>query len=249
MKINEVQYKWNGSLIKRKKTNLIVLHHAAANECSPEDIHQWHLQNGWVCIGYHFIIRKNGNIYRGRPEDAVGSHTTNFNSTSIGICFEGDCRYTRPTDAQIKSGQELVAYLKQKYNITQVKKHSELSNTSCPGSQFPFNEIANVKVEENLVLSFQKAAEADGYKFKKYGVDGIFGNETKLAMQKCVVKRRLFYQFKNCTKLVQRLLGITQDGLAGKATEKAIEEFQRANHLLVDGCCGLETWCKLLNIK
>ena len=249
MKIIEVNYKWNGSLIKRKKTNLIVLHHAAIKECSPEMIHQWHLQNSWCGIGYHFIIRKNGQIYRGRPEDTVGSHTTNFNSTSIGICFEGDCRYTIPTDAQIKSGQELVAYLKQKYNITQVKKHSELSNTSCPGSQFPFNEIANVKVEENLVLSFQKAAEADGYKFKQYGVDGIYGVETKAAMQKCVVKRRLFYQFKNSTKLVQRLLGIEQDGLCGKATEKAIEDFQRANNLLVDGAVGEKTWCKLLNIK
>ena len=249
MKIIEVDYKWNGSLIKRKKTDMIVLHHAAARECSPEDIHQWHLQNGWIGIGYNFIIRKNGKIYRGRPEDAVGSHTTNFNSTSIGICFEGDCRYTRPTDAQIKAGKELVAYLKQKYNITQVKKHSELSNTSCPGSQFPFNEIANVKVKENLILSFQKAAEADGFKFKQYGVDGIYGAETKAAMQKCIVKKRLIYQFKNCTKLVQRLLGIEQDGLCGKATAKAIEDFQRANNLLVDGCCGFETWCKLLNIK
>ena len=249
MQINEVNYKTNGSFVKRKKTDLIALHHAAAKECSPEEINQWHLNNGWCGIGYHFIIRKDGKIYRGRPENVVGAHATNFNSTSIGICFEGDCRYTRPTDAQIKAGKELVSYLKQKYNITQVKRHSELSNTSCPGSQFPFNEIANVKVKENLVLFFQKAAEADGYKFKQYGVDGIYGLETKTAMQKCVVKRRYLYKFKNCTKLVQRLLGIEQDGLCGKATEKAIEDFQRKHSLLVDGAVGEKTWCKLLNIN
>ena len=235
MKINEVNYKWNGSLIKRKKTDMIVLHHAAAKECSPEDIHQWHLNNGWSGIGYSFVIRKNGKIYRGRPEDMVGAHTTNFNTTSIGICFEGDFRFEKPTDAQVKSGKELVAYLKQKYNIAKVKRHCDLSNTSCPGRLFPFDEIANGKVEENLVLSFQKAAVADGIKLV---CDGIYGPKTKAAIQKCVVKRRLFYQFKNCTKLVQRLLGIEQDGLCGKATAKAIEDFQRANNLLVDGCCG-----------
>ena len=249
MKINEVQYKWNGSLIKRKKTDMIVLHHAAAKECSPETIHQWHLNNGWSGIGYSFVIRKDGKIYRGRPEDTIGAHTSNFNATSIGICFEGDFRTEKPTDAQVKAGKELVVYLKQKYNITKVKKHSELNNTSCPGRLFRFDEIANGDVKENLVLSFQKAATEDGFKFKKYGIDGIYGSETKAAMQKCIVKRRLFYQFKNCTKLVQRLLGIEQDGLCGKVTEKAIENFQRANGLLVDGAVGEKTWKKLLNIK
>ena len=249
MKIYEVNYKWNGSLIKRKKTDMIVLHHVAAKEASPAQIHQWHLNNGWSGIGYAFVIRKDGKIYRGRPEDTVGAHTSNFNATSIGVCFEGDFRTEKPTDAQVKAGKELVAYLKQKYNITKVKKHSELNNTSCPGRLFPFDEIANDKVKENLVLSFQLAAQADGFKFKRYGTDGLYGSETKAAMQKCVVKRRLFYQFKNCTKLVQRLLGIEQDGLCGKNTQKAIEDFQRANGLLVDGCCGFETWRKLLNIK
>lgn len=117
----------------------------------------------------------------------------------------------------------------------------------CPWIEYIDDKSNNVK--ENLVLSFQKAAAEDGFKFKKYGIDGIYGSETKAVMQKCIVKRRLFYQFKSCTKLVQRLLGIEQDGLCGKATQKAIEDFQRANGLLVDGCCGFETWAKLLNIK
>jgi peptidoglycan hydrolase-like protein with peptidoglycan-binding domain len=68
-------------------------------------------------------------------------------------------------------------------------------------------------------------------------------------MQKCIVKKRLLYKYKNATKLVQRLLGIEQDGLCGKATTKAIEEFQSTNNLVVDGCCGVNTWEKLLGIK
>ena len=249
MQINEVNYTWNGKLTKRRKTDMIILHHAAAKECSPEDIHQWHLNRGWSGIGYNFVVRKNGQVFRGRPEDTVGAHTSNFNSTSIGICFEGDFRYEEPTNVQVDAGKELVAYLKQKYGISKVKRHCDLNNTSCPGKLFPFDEIANGNVQENLILSFQKAAQADGYKFKQYGVDGIFGAETLAAMQKCVVKKRVLYQYKNCTKLVQRLLGVTPDGLCGKVTDQAIRDFQKKNGLAVDGCCGVNTWKKLLGIK
>ena len=92
--------------------------------------------------------------------------------------------------------------------------------------------------KENLVLSFQKAAVTDGYRLSRYGCDGVYGDETALAMKKCVVKKRITYQYKNCTRLVQRLLGIKQDGLAGVNTEVAICKFQKDNGLIVDGHCG-----------
>lgn len=103
--------------------------------------------------------------------------------------------------------------------------------------------------KENLVLSFQKAAIADGVKLPKYGADGQYGSETKEAMQKCVVKKRLIYRYKNCTKLVQRLLGIKVDGLAGPDTDAAIRKFQKQNGLVIDGAVGLNTWRVLLGIN
>ena len=68
MKINEVTYKWNGALTKRRSTTRIILHHAAASKCTAQQIHSWHLANGWVGIGYHFFVRKDGSVYRGRPD-------------------------------------------------------------------------------------------------------------------------------------------------------------------------------------
>ena len=62
MKINEVDYKWNGSLTKRAATTRIILHHAAAKTCTAQQIHSWHLANGWVGIGYHFFVRKDGSV-------------------------------------------------------------------------------------------------------------------------------------------------------------------------------------------
>ena len=89
MCINETSLKFGG-MTKRTKTNLIVLHHAAAKSCSVQDVHRWHLDRGWSGIGYHFFVRKDGTVWRGRPEDRVGAHTVNYNSRSIGICFEGN---------------------------------------------------------------------------------------------------------------------------------------------------------------
>jgi N-acetyl-anhydromuramyl-L-alanine amidase AmpD len=265
MIINEVNYKWNGTLSKRAKTDMIVLHHADAKSCTAQDIHSWHLNRGWTGIGYHFFVRKDGQIYRGRPEDVVGAHAANYNSNSIGICFEGKYTQESMPKAQLEAGKELVAYLKDKYKITRVKGHRDLMATDCPGTHFPFNEIAKASQsfvvstinsntsKENLVLSFQKAAKADDKTLlPKYGADGDYGNETKEAMQKCVVKRRVIHKYKNCTKLVQILLGFTGadiDGKCGPQTEKKIKEFQKKNGLVVDGAIGFNTWKVLLGIK
>lgn len=253
LQINEVNYNWNGTLTKRVKTEMIVLHHAAAKSCTPQEVHRWHLNNGWSGLGYHYFIRKDGTIFRGRPEDTVGAHAKGYNSKSIGICFEGDYMAQTMPAIQIEAGKELVAYLKDKYKITKVKGHRDLMATSCPGKNFPFDEIANANSipvpSENLVLAFQHAAQADGYEFSQYGCDGIYGNETANAMRKCVVKRRSTYQYQNCTKLVQRLLGVNADGLCGPKTEAAIKNFQLQQNLMVDGACGLQTYKKLLRIN
>ena len=85
MKINEVGYKWNGSLTKRAATTRIILHHAAAKTCTAQQIHSWHLANGWVGIGYHFFVRKDGSVYRGRPEDTVAP-TPATTTTTASAC-------------------------------------------------------------------------------------------------------------------------------------------------------------------
>jgi hypothetical protein len=247
MEIIDVKYEWAGSLAKRNAIDMIVLHHADASSCTAKDIHWWHICRGYSGIGYHYFINKKGEIYKGRPDNVIGAHAKGYNSTSIGVCFEG--RYNKEVipQAQLQAGKELVEYLKKKYNITKVKKHKDLMATDCPGNLFPFEEIVGQE-KENLILSFQRAAVADGFKFPQYGCDGKYGSETKSVMKKCVVKKRLFYKYKNSTKLVQRLLGIQQDGLCGKNTENAIKNFQSENNLTADGCCGVNTWKALLGI-
>lgn len=247
MEIIETKLNWAGALAKRKTVDMIVLHHADSKHCSIYNVHHWHLSNGWSGCGYHFFINKQGRIFRGRPEDTIGSHAKGFNSTSFGVCFEGDFTAELPTNEQITAGLELIAHLKQKYGINKIKGHGDLMATSCPGHLFPMEKF--IDGSENLILSFQRSANADGFKFDKFGLDGKYGAETQAIMQKCVIKKRLVYKYKNATKLAQRLLGITIDGKAGKQTAAAIKKFQEENGLTADSAIGVQTWKKLLNIN
>ena len=178
----------------RKSTERIILHHADAKNCSAEDIHRWHLNNGWSGAGYHFLVRKDGTIYRLRPEDKVGAHAYGSNYNSLGICFEGDYMEEDMSAEQIKAGQELVTYLKHKYNITKVQKHKDVCATSCPGDKFPFDEIANSEASNEIISQPQKnenkgnVARIQAILNDKYGlsiaVDNIYGNETKKSLVK-----------------------------------------------------------------
>lgn len=162
------QYRWNGELQKRSKTDYIILHHAKAAVCSPEDIHRWHLNNGWVGMGYQYFTRKDGTIYRGRPEDTVGAHTVNYNSSSIGICFEGDFENERMPEAQEKAGIELVRYLLSKYPNAKVIRHCDVNNTRCPGENFPNRIIIEGMKPEEEVNPVNVVAKALGLNSPDY---------------------------------------------------------------------------------
>lgn len=215
-----------GGLSRRSRTNRIIIHHAEASVCDAATIHQWHKGNGWAGIGYHFVVRKNGTIQRGRPENTIGAHASGSNSDSIGICFEGAYMTESMPNAQKKAGKELVAYLKAKYGINKVLRHSEVCPTSCPGVKFPFSEIAGVAASSSTTVNTTTAgtsyAKEDclgkgdkgadvrelqtmlislGYSCGDAGVDGDFGNGTESAV-----------------KSFQKAIGLKVDGLAGKNT-------------------------------
>lgn len=100
----------------------------------------------------------------------------------------------------------------------------------------------------NVVLEWQKAAIADGFKLPKYGADGEWGSECVSVAKSAVCKKRTIYKYKNLTKIVQRAVGVNADGLFGKATKDAVIAYQKKNGLTADGCVGLNTWKKILKV-
>lgn len=128
----------------QNKPSCIILHHAAAKKCTIHDIHQWHLNIGWLGCGYHFFISKDGMIYRGRPQETNGSHTIGANAKSIGVCIEGNYNEeAHVPDAQMKALVQLAKHI-----ALPVRHHKEFSSTDCPGKNFPWDSFVRM-VESN----------------------------------------------------------------------------------------------------
>jgi len=128
-----------GPMNQRQATRRIIIHHSASGDVSAATIHGWHLARGWSGIGYHFVIRQNGNIEAGRPVDVIGAHSgPQGNGDSVGICLAGNFMEYAPTEAQLQSLIQLVAYLRELYKASlEVMRHKDVAATECPGDLFP----------------------------------------------------------------------------------------------------------------
>jgi len=158
MQIIEEKYTWRGNLGTRPKTDYIVLHHAAARTCTAQDIHKWHLASGWAGIGYHFFVRKNGAIYRGRPLSAPGAHVYGYNHLSLGICAEGDYQKDYMPLVQKQALAALVSFTQGIYPTAKIVGHGDLTATACPGKNYPLGEMRNMADEVKVQVKGREIA-------------------------------------------------------------------------------------------
>jgi N-acetylmuramoyl-L-alanine amidase len=136
-----VEYRKHGSMSKRKSTDYIVVHCAATKpsmDIGRKDIDQWHRQRGWLKIGYHFVIRRNGEVEIGRAIDEVGAHVLNRNSNTVGVCLVGGIDEagkpeTNFTDKQWESLATVIYQLKALYPDAKVRGHCDFDKgRACP---------------------------------------------------------------------------------------------------------------------
>lgn len=128
----------------RRSTKHIVIHCAATRkhmDVGAKEIRAWHKARGWVDIGYHFVIRRDGRIEKGRHVDAIGAHVAGHNSTSLGICMVGGLGEGKGwppednfTPAQWSSLKALVAQMIERYPGASVLGHRDFPkvNKACP---------------------------------------------------------------------------------------------------------------------
>jgi len=128
-----------------RKINKIIIHCSASDFGNAQRIREWHLENGWSDIGYHYVINngkvfkddkinqrvQDGFIEKGRDDSIVGAHTQGQNSNSIGICLIGNKDFTKE---QFNSLDTLLDSLLKAYNLTKndVYGHYNFSSKTCP---------------------------------------------------------------------------------------------------------------------
>jgi len=134
-----------------------VIHWSATyldQDIGSEEIHGWHRQRGFSGIGYHYVIRRDGTIERGRPINITGAHAkaNGHNNLSIGVCLVGG--YTVPSAVGLRNppaGSE-------SFTEAQTKTMNEFLNTFYkvfPGGQvFGHNDTdPNNKIDPGFDVS------------------------------------------------------------------------------------------------
>ena len=119
----------------------VVLHHSASRDVPANEIDRWHKERGWNGIGYHFVVRQNGDIEPGRELDKQGAHDKGRNKTHIGVCLAGKINQRPPTIEQLASLQKLLRGLMERFDIEieSIDRHHE----KCPGQYFPMKLMKN----------------------------------------------------------------------------------------------------------
>jgi N-acetylmuramoyl-L-alanine amidase len=99
-------------------TDFIVHHSDGPLTQGPLDIDREHRYEGWIMIGYHYLITPDGKVYEGRPIAAIPAAAYGRNLQSVDVCLVGDFQpgtplFTHPTDVQVASLKELRQYVQQ----------------------------------------------------------------------------------------------------------------------------------------
>lgn len=135
-----------------REINQIVIHCSATRHTDDnidrDEIRRMHVEgNGWSDIGYHWVIRRDGTVQKGRPLARSGAHAKGYNTYSIGICLIGGLADNGlPTEGihhftieQQLSLAFLVNETRKHFNITSVVGHRELPDVKklCPTFHVP----------------------------------------------------------------------------------------------------------------
>lgn len=126
--------------IKMRKINEIIVHCSATKpqtDIGVKEIRNMHVQdNKWADIGYHYVIRLNGYIEKGRSVYRAGAHCYGHNRHSIGVCYvggldqSGNATDTR-TPAQKKALRKLLEELVSMYHCP-IFGHRDFAAKDCP---------------------------------------------------------------------------------------------------------------------
>jgi N-acetyl-anhydromuramyl-L-alanine amidase AmpD len=119
---------------KLKSVDYIVVHGSETKDdkdIGVEEIRRSHRQKGWLDVGFHFIIRRDGEVERGRPHDVPGAHVRGYNHVSLGICLVGQTY----TDVQMKELRVLILDLLKLHPEAKVCGRRDMgkANTHNPG--------------------------------------------------------------------------------------------------------------------
>jgi hypothetical protein len=111
-------------------------------------------------------------------------------------------------------------------------------------------KVAKEKVNKT-VQAWQTAAARDGFQFKS-GADGVWGKECETVAKNKSAQVMVGSKNNDLIKFVQKELGFTGkgiDGIFGNNTKTAVKKYQKKKKLTQDGIVGYKTYKALCGVK
>ena len=115
-----------------RKIDKIILHCSDSDIKAHDDIkviREWHKARNFSDVGYHYFIRKDGTIQKGRNWEKIGAHCKGQNKASIGICLSGRHKFTT---RQFEALEHTLERLTDAFSELPVHGHYEFSEKTCP---------------------------------------------------------------------------------------------------------------------
>lgn len=206
------------------------------NQSVQEILNYWEKHNKWSKPGYHFIIEASGKISQLVPINVASNGVAGYNSHAIHFCYTGGISakgeaIDNRTEAQKVSQILIIKRLKELFPNIVILGHRDFS-TDTNGN--------------GIIEKWEWIKACPSFDVREW--------LSAVGLDKHVVPSKIVYKLnypliKNDTvKLIQKALGVVDDGYYGADTDKAVKAFQAKHNLVVDGVVGPKT-AELLKIK
>jgi len=215
-----------------RSVHRVFLHCSASDRPEHDDIEvirRWHLQRGFKDVGYHYFIRKNGELQRGRSPEMTPAAQKGHNLHTLAICLHG-LRKERFSEAQFDTLRQLSLAIDEAYSgRVSFHGHCEVSPKACP--VFDYRKVLKLDRYGTLGLEGAKALPLDDRP-----LSGAYEEFPRL---------RLGSRGKAVEEL-QELLFVRVDGIFGPQTARAVRRFRKEAGLTGHAATDALFWEKLL---
>lgn len=221
----------------KRKVNRVFIHCSASDHASHDNIatmRKWHTDpepkgRGWADVGYHFFIRKSGQLENGRGLEKTPAAQYGHNKNTIAISLHG-LKKANFTELQFITLKKLCTEINSAYaGAVTFHGHSEVANKACP--VFDYKSVL---------------------KLNKFGGLGLTGAAPVSVKKYTVIDDKKLPDLEEgdvgpAVELLQELLLIKVDGIFGSGTAKSVRTFKRDRDLYASDKVKSYVWRLLLD--
>ncbi|OCP17388.1 MULTISPECIES: peptidoglycan-binding domain-containing protein [unclassified Ensifer] len=224
----------------KRPVSRVFLHCSASDNPAHDNVATmdlWHKQRGWAGVGYHFFIRKSGELEIGRDLEITPAAQEGNNKGTIAICLHG-LKSENFTAAQYATVLSLCQQINNAYGgAVTFHGHCEVARKACP--VFDYKRVLGLSAGK-----LPRDPTAPNRDISMPRMPGIEHLEEPSAGRTMVLKHGdksggVFDVQKRLSALGYFVGKI--EGDFGDRTRAAVLAFQADNHLIADGKVGPAT--------